>query len=137
MISVAAIPSMSGILISIKRTSGFTSLDISIASRPVRATPTTSTSGSNCSNFLMLSLVSAMSSTITTLILSVSTTYQLQGSNLFIVAGMEWHHSAVIVEPMQSLQVENRRVILQEWVYYIDLTNRTGLQLLWYSNPYP
>src|SRR4030042_3257685 len=78
MISVAVIPSISGILISIKRTSGLTSLEISIASRPVLATPTTSTSASNCNNFLMFSLVSEMSSTITTRIFSVSTTDQLQ-----------------------------------------------------------
>src|SRR5262244_2310355 len=59
-------PSMSGMLISIRTTFGLVSLASWMPSRPLRAMPTTSMSGSNCNSLRMFSRVSAKSSTIKT-----------------------------------------------------------------------
>src|SRR3990172_9736604 len=67
--SVAAMPSMSGMLMSIRTTCGWVCLERVMPSFPVRAAPQTSRSDSNCSNLRMLSRVSAKSSTIRTRIL--------------------------------------------------------------------
>ena len=72
MASVAAIPSSTGILISINITSGRSFSALLIASSPLWASPTTSTRGSKLSRHLTLSQVSGTSSTIKTRIFLVS-----------------------------------------------------------------
>src|ERR1035437_120675 len=81
-VSVAAIPSMPGILTSINTTCGDNCRVTSIPVRPSPAVPTTSMSSSKESNFLRFSRVLAMSSTTTTRIIVLSatvltTTYRL------------------------------------------------------------
>src|SRR3990172_7931318 len=68
--SVAVMPSMPGMLMSIRTTSGLTAAAISRASGPLAAAPTTSTSASKPSSFERWSRVSGMSSTIRTLMRS-------------------------------------------------------------------
>src|SRR4030042_917188 len=76
--SVAVMPSMSDMLMSIRMTSGLVSLAISMASSPERAAPTTAISDSNCSSLRMFSRVSAKSSTIhTRILLSVLSAIQV------------------------------------------------------------
>src|SRR6185369_17484773 len=69
--SVAVMPSMPGMLMSIRTTSGFTEAAIWTASGPPAAAPTTSTSLSKPSSFDRWSRVSGMSSTIRTLMRSL------------------------------------------------------------------
>src|SRR5262245_36861468 len=69
--SAVSIPSRPGMLMSIRTTSGSSLAAISRPSVPVSATPTTSTSVSKESSFERWSRVSAMSSTMTTRILSL------------------------------------------------------------------
>src|SRR4030042_41248 len=70
--SVADMPSISGMLMSMMTTCGWDSRASVRASLPVRAPPTTSISRSNCSRRRIFSLVSAISSTIRTRILSAT-----------------------------------------------------------------
>src|SRR5262245_16657921 len=69
--SAVSIPSRPGMLMSIRTTSGSSLAAISRPSAPLSATPTTSTSVSKESSFERWSRVSAMSSTMTTRILSL------------------------------------------------------------------
>src|SRR4051794_39417191 len=64
-ISVALMPSMSGMLMSIKITSGCSRRAITRASVPLPAMPTTSRSRSNMTSLLICSRASTLSSTIT------------------------------------------------------------------------
>src|SRR3990172_6276406 len=85
--SVAVMPSMSDILMSIRMTSGLVSLAISMASSPERAAPTTAMSDSNCSSLRMFSRVSAKSSTIKTrILLSVLSAIQVSDYRLHPLA---------------------------------------------------
>ena len=68
---MAAIPSISGMLMSIRTMSGRSFAAISSASAPDAAAPTTSTSFSNPRSFVRWSRVSVMSSTIRTRIWSL------------------------------------------------------------------
>jgi hypothetical protein len=68
--SVAEMPSMSGMLMSIRITSGESLVASEIASEPEEAVPTTSMSCSKPSSLARWSRVSGMSSTIRTLIRS-------------------------------------------------------------------
>src|SRR6266511_3850264 len=79
MISVAVMPSMSGMLMSMRIASGFRSLAIAMACWPVAALPTTSKSGSNPRSFERFSRVSAMSSTMRMRIFADVTTMGLGG----------------------------------------------------------
>src|SRR5258705_6737789 len=69
--SVAVMPSIPGMLMSIRTTSGLSAAAICTASGPAAAAPTTSTSLSKPSSFDRWSRVSGMSSTIRTLMRSV------------------------------------------------------------------
>src|ERR1035437_6900898 len=78
--SVAVMPSMSGMLMSIRTTSGRILAAISIASAPDDAAPTTSMSGSKPSSLARWSRVSEMSSTMRTRIRSAIDLNRFQSS---------------------------------------------------------
>src|SRR3990172_10571782 len=89
--SVATMPSMSGMLMSMRTTSGWVSWANWMASSPERAEPTIWMSVSNCRSLRMFSRVSAISSTISRRILSpslsvtlISVTYQRRAGKLLL-----------------------------------------------------
>jgi hypothetical protein len=84
--SVAFIPSITGMLISMRTISGLASLEMNKASSPFSASPITSMDFSKDNRSLIFSLVSLLSSAITTLILSISTPQILKLNSLTIVA---------------------------------------------------